>query len=346
MVPDSPITCPSCGRELSPDEALPLALCRGCGYLEAWQSDWPKQEGRARYRALKRLLGVKDDAKRAKAVDAMVSAGQRVIEPLGFLVQDGGAPERAREAAAQVLGRIGDHRAVDILLEAMAKQEASEAKRRKAAPYVLAVMLLVFTASVVLPLVTDGGASSGSFGGMWGLITLLAARAVLVRKGMANALASLSEPRAVGPLALAASEKQLTSSVIPLLTELLPRVEQKHVDGFDPAQRNALVSLLSRREPELLRGLLRVVAMFGAAPALGPIERVQLEGPVEVRDAAAAARKAVEMRIEAERDAATLLRAPGAYDEGSEILLRPAHGEPDVEPTQLLRPANGAEENQ
>ncbi|MEP0766892.1 MAG: hypothetical protein HRF45_10185 [Fimbriimonadia bacterium] len=346
MVADSPMTCPTCGSELAPDEALPLAACRGCGYREAWHPGWPKREGLTRYKVLKRQLSLRDDETRQRAMDTMVSARERVIEPLGFLVQDGGAPDRAREAAALVLGRIGDDRAVELLLDAMAKQENSEAKRRKFAPIVLAALLLFFTVAVVVPLLTGDGGSGGAFGGMWGLVTVLAARAVLVRKSMANALASLSEPRAVGPLALAASEKQLASSVIPLLTELLPRVEQGHVESFDVAQRNALISLLSHKEPKLLRGLLRVVGMFGAAPALGPVERVLRDGPEEVRKEAEEAKNRVEKRIELQRDAATLLRASGAYDEGSETLLRAAHGEPDVEPTQLLRPANTPEKSE
>ncbi|GMV37091.1 MAG: hypothetical protein AMXMBFR61_15990 [Fimbriimonadales bacterium] len=346
MVTDGPLTCPNCSRELGPGEAMPLATCQACGYREAWHAEWPKREGRSRYKALKRQLSIKDDATRRQAMEALVTAGERVVEPLGFLVQDAGAPERAREGAALVLGRIGEDRAVELLLEAMAKQEASEAKRRRFAPAVVAVLVMLFTASVIVPLLMGDGAPSGAFGGMWGLVTVLAARAVLVRKGMANALASLSEPRAVGPLALAASEKQLTSSVIPLLTELLPRVEQEHVEGFDTAQRNALVSLLSRKEPELLRGLLRVVGMFGAAPTLGPIERLLREGPEEVWQEAAEAKRRVTKRIELQRDAATLLRASGAYDEDSERLLRAAHGEPDAEPTQLLRPADGLEESE
>jgi hypothetical protein len=168
----------------------------------------------------------------------------------------------------------------------------------------------------------------------------LSRRAIGLRKGAAGALAALGEPRAVGPLALAAEESRLRTTALPILKDLMPKVREEHIQGFSAEEQAAIVRLLMHSDEELARRALRLVAMFGAADALGAVQWLVEKGPEPLRAEAASALEAIQRRIEAQKDKETLLRASSSLEAMSaDTLLRPAAGEPEQQSEQLLRRA-------
>jgi hypothetical protein len=266
------------------------------------------------------------------------------VAALAELLSDKRAPDRAKGAAAMALGRIGGPEAVDTLLEALSRHEKADAKRRKRVPYVVGAFLLLTVLSILVPVLLGGKPifNAGAYVGIVG--ALVAAQAVGFRKGAANALAALKEPRAAGPLALAAGEKQLAGTALPILKELLPEVTEEHVEGFDGPQRTALIGLLNQKDPDIVRGALSVVALFGGEEAREPVEHLVESGPAELREQAEAALAVIRDRIAVQKDRETLLRASSSLETMQpETLLRPAAAQPEIEPQQLLRPAEESE---
>jgi hypothetical protein len=169
-------------------------------------------------------------------------------------------------------------------------------------------------------------------------ITVITAQALVLRRGFANALGALKEPRAIGPIALAATEKKMAPTALPILKELLPNATEEHVSALGPAERAAFIQLLRQPDPDIVRSALRVVAMFGAEDAREPVERILRQGPGVARADAERALAMIRGRIETQRDRETLLRASSSVDGiPADELLRPAAAQPDPQPDQLLR---------
>jgi HEAT repeat protein len=304
---------------------------------------WHDRDEVFRYGAWIQRLGSKKDAIRNDEIEAMVALGPRGVPLLVELLNDKRCAERAKAAAATALGRIGGPEAVNALLDTLARQEREAVKRRKRAPFIIAAFLILVVGGAVIPLAFNHHLTAFQPAAYTGMIaTVVAARAVGLRKSAAGALGALKEPRAVGPLALAMNEKALAATALPVLKDLMPQVRDEHAAEYTPEERAALIRLLGHKDADVVRGALRIVAMFGAEDAREPVERIIRDGPTVARPDAERALASIRGRIENQRDRETLLRASSSVDGvPTDELLRSAAAQPDPEPQQLLRPTEG-----
>jgi hypothetical protein len=342
MVQQLPEGCPNCGdarwTATERPSGLPAHICPHCGQTADASVAGDTRAERALYKAWVNRLAAKSDETRDPEIDALVALGARAVPPLSRLLKDKWAAVRAKEAAVLVLGRIGSQESVEVLLETSAAQERSALTLRRWVPVGLSVMVLMVALGLVLPLVL--GDKPVFNAGMVApfIATFAAAASVLgLRKGAANALGELREPRAIGPLALAATEKAMPPTALPVLKVLLPDATEELAASLDRTQREAVVKLLRQPDTELVRGALRLVGMFGGTGEREAVERVRTEGPPELVPDAESALAAIGARIELEKDRETPLRASTSTESSPETLLRPAASLPDPQPEQLLR---------
>lgn len=165
---------------------------------------------------------------------------------------------------------------------------------------------------------------------------------------IARALAQLSDTRVVGPLAeaLAYADTSTQPTLMAALTRLMPKLDAEAAHALTIGQRVALYHLLDDghayrgiRDTNFHVALLRVPILAEDVQALDMVERVAA-ATIIPEVAQAAAQTAEQLRAIAQRLQAShsLLRGASAPTTAPDMLLRPAQGSANPQPSeQLLR---------
>jgi hypothetical protein len=238
-------------------------------------------------------------------------------------------------------------------------REHKGAKRRRLLHLAAIVAFLLFVAL--------SRSNGWGFWWMWGLFGGgAAAKAALEHKNQAvNALLSANDPRPINVLAVAALDRHTQTREVAImgLERILPLIKASNADLITDEGMEALITLLGRRDPELLIALLHMLEQAGDERALSAVEKLAashvppgefraiLKGEwsnwmhssnvswEQVREAAKECLPYLEARAEQKRISSTLLRASQDPVAPDQTLLRPA-ASTDSPEEQLLRPVS------
>lgn len=250
-----------------------------------------------------------------------------------------------RAEAEETLERLGPE-AVDALLGVL----RVEARKKQVRMRVLGAAVCAYVVIMIVLAATGHASQLGSFGGMFGGISALAA-ASQVQKNAARQLARHHDPRIAGPLleALEYQDKGVRADAAGRLTQLLPTLRATHTDLLTDAQRLILAKSLRMGELRTNTGYqlaaLKALQQVGDEKSIPIVERFYASdgsGPAAqaVRDEARVTLGFLRERAERERIAHTLLRPSMDPASPAEMLLRPAAGAGDTDPDVLLRPVD------
>ena len=162
-----------------------------------------------------------------------------------------------------------------------------------------------------------------------------------------DTLGVLEEVSAIPVVAEYASKgsKTLRERAALALTKLYPRLTPEHLGTLSAQTVPNLCKTLSGGESNFVLATLHALELIGdvrAVPALKQLAEKQES--VEVRETAQRLIYILEAREEGTVQKMSLLRASHAPKEASEHLLRPAHGKPETDVSELLRPSEGGED--
>jgi len=129
------------------------------------------------------------------------------------------------------------------------------------------------------------------------------------------------------------------------LLKLYPHLTPKHLGTFPAQTVPNLCNALSRGDSAFLLQTLHVLELIGDVRAVPALKQLaEKHESVEVRETAQRLIYILEAREEGTVQKMSLLRASHAPKEASEHLLRPAHGKPETDVSELLRPSEGGED--
>lgn len=161
------------------------------------------------------------------------------------------------------------------------------------------------------------------------------------RSKFTAALASLDTPLSIGPLALCTDYSALREMAITSLGPLLVRVQSPGDVALTQDQAKALTKLLDVENDGFRRPLINALSLIGDEQSLAALKRFAKDKrrPEEMKELAAQAAAALQLRLSGRSDERVLLRATDPEHE-HETLLRSADGDYEVPSDQLLRQAN------
>lgn len=161
------------------------------------------------------------------------------------------------------------------------------------------------------------------------------------RTKFTSALLSLDTTLAIGPLALCTEQTALREMAIASLEPLLTRVKRPEDAALTAEQSKALSKLLDVENDGFRRALINALAFIGDEQSLAALKRFAKDKrrPEGMKELAAQAAAALQLRLSGRSDERVLLRATDPEHE-QETLLRSADGDYEFPSDQLLRQAN------
>ena len=205
-------------------------------------------------------------------------------------------------------------------------------------------------ANIIVPMITYHPAGMPLLGlavASIGTTVYLSFHGLFSLKNMMNDLADAGDLRVVGPLLEIAAIQDGNANTMAalLLTRLLPRLRASDATLLTDAQRaafgRALVSNVNN--PDFLIAALKALEQVGEGGVLPVVEslatgKLRTANPEEVQTAARECLPFLQARFEQQRASQSLLRASERAETPPEQLLRAAHGVPNTENQELLRP--------
>lgn len=161
-----------------------------------------------------------------------------------------------------------------------------------------------------------------------------------------NAMTRFQGVQAVGPLAEALHfdwNPSVQETAANSLIHLLPRLQATDAHLLNEHQRKCLYRALERSEnAALILAILQALKQIGDHKALSQVEKLvagkgKASGNEQVKEAAEVCLSFLKERMRQEVNKQTLLRSADTSEVSTDTLLRPARGESEIDPQQLLR---------
>ncbi len=162
-----------------------------------------------------------------------------------------------------------------------------------------------------------------------------------------DTLGVLEEVSAIPAVAEYASKRSasLREKASAALIKLYGHLTPEHLGTFPAQTVPNLCNTLSRGDIAFLLQTLHALELIGDVRAVPALKQLaEKHESVEVRETAQRLIYILEAREEGTVQKMSLLRASRAPKEASEHLLRPAHGKPETDVSELLRPSQNGEE--
>lgn len=281
-----------------------------------------------------------------------------------------GSRKEANREAAKRQARALPQEELVRLIDMEAKQNTAWLIRAAVLtiPYYLLVLTIPFAVVLLLRIRSHEGAIMSAFT-IFMVMRMnhhFYVQMPCARRCLMEVIDEIEDPTFV-PAALSllqTSNIPIRASIDQVLLRLLPRVSKDQADEWTPLQRKQLLAtfVFPVRHFEAAIGILEALQRIGddwALPTVRKLTRMNTNGTFRtvdkrmakaeycrrlkmIREAAEACLPFLEMRMEEQKQAETLLRAsePGAA--APDTLLRAAeHASPEIPPEQLLRPKAG-----